>query len=220
MTERRVLVVLPHPDDESFGAAGVISQLRRKGTPVTYVCATLGEMGRNMGRPFFANRETLPDVRKKELENACAVLGIEDLRLLGMRDKTLEFEDPDLFADRIQAIIDELNPSRIITFYPGHGIHPDHDACGEAVVRAVSRSPKEKRPVLHCIAIREDSEDILGKPDVVVDVSDVLDIKIEAIKSHRTQYQGIISQFGMEADEQNQELRQWLARETFWVYDV
>lgn len=220
MTERRVLVVLPHPDDESFGAAGVIAQLTRKGTPVTYVCATLGEMGRNMGRPFFANRETLPDVRKKELENACAVLGIEDLRLLGMRDKTLEFEDPDLFADRIQAIIDELNPSRIITFYPGHGIHPDHDACGEAVVRAVSRLPKEKRPVLHCQAIREDSEDILGKPDVVVDVSDVLDIKIEAIKSHRTQYQGIISQFGMEADEQNPELRQWLALETFWVYDV
>ncbi|MDB5084113.1 MAG: bacillithiol biosynthesis deacetylase BshB2, partial [Bacilli bacterium] len=58
--ERHVLVVLPHPDDESFGTAGAIALYTQAGIPVTYVCGTLGEMGRNMGRPFFANRETLP----------------------------------------------------------------------------------------------------------------------------------------------------------------
>lgn len=217
--ERHVLVVLPHPDDESFGAAGVIAKYTQEGTPVTYVCATLGEMGRNMGNPFFANRETLPEVRKKELENACAVLGIDDLRLLGMRDKTLEFEDPEEFADRISTIIEEVNPSLIITFYPGHGIHPDHDACAEAVVRAVSRLPEKERPTLHCQAIREDSEEVLGKPDIVADVSDVLETKIAAIHAHRTQFEGILSEFGQETDTQHPELREWLAKETFWIYE-
>lgn len=217
--ERHVLVVLPHPDDESFGAAGVIAQYTKQGTPVTYVCATLGEMGRNMGKPFFANRETLRKIRKKELLEACNVLGIHDLRMLGMGDKTLEFEDPDELADRIGGIIQEVNPSLIITFYPGHGVHPDHDACGEAVVRAVSRLPENERPVLYCKAIREDSEKILGGPDIVADVSDVLPVKIDAIKAHRTQFAGIISQLGMVMDEQNPELREWLVQEKFWVYD-
>ena len=216
--ERHVLVILPHPDDESFGAAGVIAQHTQRGTPVTYVCATLGEMGRNMGNPFFANRETLPEIRKKELLAACRVLGINDLRLLGMLDKTLEFEDPDLFADRIEAIIKELQPSLVISFYPGHGFHPDHDACAEAVVRAMERLPQAERPTLHAQAILEESETILGKPDIVIDVTDVLDKKIAAIQAHRTQFQGILSRFVAETDFDNPKLRQWLTTEGFWIY--
>ena len=50
-------------------------------------------------------------------------MGIKDLRMLGFHDKTLEFEDVDFVADKIEAIIQEVNPSRIITFYPEHGVH-------------------------------------------------------------------------------------------------
>ena len=73
------------------------------------------------------------------------VLGC-DLRLLGLRDKTLEFEDPEVLADKIEAIIHELKPSLVITHYPGHGVHPDHNALGEATVRAVLRIPEAERP--------------------------------------------------------------------------
>lgn len=218
--ERHVLVVLPHPDDESFGVAGTIAQYTQKGIPVTYVCATLGEMGRNMGNPPFANRETLPKIREKELTEACRILGIHDLRLLGMRDKMLEFEDPDTFADIISGIIKEVNPSLLITFYPGHGIHPDHDACAEAVVRAVSRLPKNERPRLHCTAIRDDSDAILRKPDIVVDVRDVISKKIAAIRAHRTQFEGILSHFADETDFSSPKLQEWLSKEFFWVYEV
>ena len=92
--ERHVLAVYPHPDDETFGKAGTIALYTRAGTPVTLICGTLGQMGRNMGKPFFATRETLPIIREKELRDACSILGIKDLRLLGLRDKTVEFEDP------------------------------------------------------------------------------------------------------------------------------
>lgn len=123
--ERHVLVIFPHPDDEAFGVSGTISLHIDNGTPVTYACLTLGEMGRNMGNPPFATRETLPKIRKEELEEAARVLGIQDLRMLGYRDKTVEFEDEEKLANRLGVIIGETNPSLIITFYPGYAVHPD-----------------------------------------------------------------------------------------------
>ena len=128
--ERHVLVVFPHPDDEAYAAGGTIRLLTDQGVPVTYACGTLGQMGRNMGKNVFANRETIPHIRKKELKDLCEAMGIKDLRMLGFHDKTLEFEDVDFVADKIEAIIQEVNPSRIITFYPEHGVHPDHNAFG------------------------------------------------------------------------------------------
>src|SRR5699024_4034633 len=102
--EKHVVVIYPHPDDESFGAAGTISKFRKEGVPVTYLCGTLGEMGRNMGSPIFANRETLPKLRKKELVEACKILDI-DLRLLGYRDKTIEYEDKQEVARHIKGVL-------------------------------------------------------------------------------------------------------------------
>ena len=64
--------------------------------------------------------------------------------MLGYRDKTVEFEDPEKIIADITSIINEVNPSLIITFYPGYAVHPDHDATGAAVVQAVERiAPSE-----------------------------------------------------------------------------
>ncbi len=215
--ERHVLVIYPHPDDEAFGTAGTIVQHRKVGTPVTYACLTLGEMGRNMGRPFFANRETLPHIREKELRDACEIMQIKDLRLLGLRDKTLEFEDPEWLADRIEEVISDVNPSLIITFYPGHGVHPDHDATGVATIRAVERMPEEKRPVLHCKAILSNSSELLGEPDIVTDVNEVIDVKLNALKAHRSQTEGMMADAEAKLSE-NPAFFDWLKRETFWTY--
>ena len=118
--ERQVLVILPHPDDEAFGISGTLATHIKQGTPVTYACLTLGEMGRNLGNPPFATRESLPKIRKKELLASAQAIGIKDLRMLGFRDKTVEFEDEEKLADLFSNMIDELNPSLVITFYPGY----------------------------------------------------------------------------------------------------
>src|SRR5699024_8665217 len=102
--QTNVVIVYPHPDDESFGAAGIIKKFREQNVPVTYLCGTLGEMGRNMGTPTFANRETLAEIRKEELADACKYLDI-DYRLLGYRDKTMEFEKTSDMANHIKEIL-------------------------------------------------------------------------------------------------------------------
>lgn len=57
--ESHVLVVMAHPDDETFAVGGTIALYTQAGVPVTYACATGGEMGRRMGKPAFTNREQL-----------------------------------------------------------------------------------------------------------------------------------------------------------------
>ncbi|MEI4801967.1 bacillithiol biosynthesis deacetylase BshB2 [Bacillus sp. NPDC077411] len=216
--ERHVLVVFPHPDDESFAAGGTIRQYRNNGVPVTYACGTLGQMGRNMGKNVFANRETIPSIRKRELEEACQAMGIEDLRLLGFHDKTLEFEDVDFVADKIEEVIRDVNPSLIITFYPEHGVHPDHNAFGRAAVRAVERMPKEERPVIHAVAITKNREEVLGKPDVVNDISDVLPQKLAALRAHRSQTEAMLEEMEAKLKKQDPATTKRLQIEQFWTY--
>src|SRR5690625_1213290 len=190
-TEKHVVIAFPHPDDECFGTAGSIYKFRQNDVPVTYLCGTLGEMGRNMGTPPFANRETLPKIREEELKAACDYLDI-NYRLLGYRDKTMEFEDQDKMAQHIKNILEEIKPSLVITFYPEHGIHPDHNAIGEATIEAVRLMDKENRPTIWASAITPDFEEQLGEPDIKIDVRDNFEYKLKAILKHKSQAEGML----------------------------
>jgi len=207
---QHILVVLPHPDDEAFGLSGTLARHVREGDRVTYACLTLGEMGRNMGVPPFASRVTLPAVRKQELEQSCRAIGIQDLRMLGFHDKTIEFEDQDRLDGEIDALLRELRPAVVYTFYPGYSVHPDHDATGAAVVRTVGRLPVSDRPSVLCLAFANNLEQGIGKPDVLRDVKAFLPQKLAAIRAHRSQFQvdGLT----------DSELLERFGTERFWTY--
>ncbi|MDZ5471735.1 bacillithiol biosynthesis deacetylase BshB2 [Bacillus sp. 31A1R] len=216
--ERQLLVIFPHPDDEAFGVSGTIATHVKNGTPVTYACLTLGEMGRNMGNPPFATRESLPKIRKQELQNAASILGINDLRMLGYRDKTVEFEDEVKLANHMAEIIADVNPSLVITFYPGYSVHPDHDATGRAVVRAIEQIPENKRPKLHCVAFSKNCVDELGEPDVQHNVSAVTEIKLETIKAHKSQTQLMAAEMAEKLKNNDPQALAWIQNERFWTY--
>lgn len=191
--ERHVLVVFAHPDDETFATGGTIALFRAAGVPVTYVCATRGEMGRRMGKPLFANRETLGDLRERELRAACKELGITDLHLLGIWDKTVEFVDPDALTAKVGAIIAAVRPSLVITFHPEYGGHPDHSAIGAATVRAVAALPPEQRPTVRC-PLHPRIADRLGIAVAVIDITAVAAVKQAAVGAHRSQSEGMDAQ--------------------------
>ncbi|TGB02326.1 bacillithiol biosynthesis deacetylase BshB2 [Halobacillus salinus] len=216
MSKEHVVVIFPHPDDESFGASGTISEFRSKGVPVTYLCGTLGEMGRNMGNPPFANRETLAQFRRKELKEAARELDI-DVEYLGYRDKTLEFEQREQIANHLKERIEALEASVIITHYPGYAVHPDHDALGAAVVEAVRLMKPDERPEIWMHAISNDHEADLGKPDIVHDISPYWDRKLAAIKAHLSQADGMMSL--IKSQDQQSEQLQRLKTERFYKYN-
>ena len=217
--ERHVLVVYPHPDDEAFSVSGTIASYRTMGVPVTYACLTLGEMGRNLGNPPFANRETLPHIRKIELEQAAVAMKLDDLRLMGLRDKTVEFEDDEKMVKLMTDLIEDTNPSLVITFYPGLSVHPDHDATGRAVVRAIRRMPETKRPVLYTVAFANNTKEILGEHDVIHDVSAASENKLAALKAHASQTAKMVSELEKKLEAQDPEAINYLSYERFYTYN-
>ncbi|HZG86356.1 bacillithiol biosynthesis deacetylase BshB2 [Paenibacillus sp.] len=214
MEERRILVVLPHPDDEAFGLSGTLAKLIREGARVTYACLTLGQMGRNMGIPPFASRVTLPDIRRQELEESCRAIGIHDVRMLGFHDKMLEFEDRALLDGAIAELLKEIRPTLVFTFYPGYSVHPDHDATGAAVVRAVGQLPPAERPPVHCMAFAKNTREDLGEPDIAEFVGPFMEQKLASIYAHRTQFQAA----ELVGNKTMDEIVERFGTERFWIY--
>lgn len=210
---KRILVVLPHPDDEVFPMSGSLRQHIEAGAKVTYACLTLGEMGRNLGNPPFANRVTLPEVRRGEVQTSAKILGIQDLRLLGYHDKTIEFEPFELIDAHINQIIEEVEPDLIYTYEPLHGVHPDHNACGAAVIRVVAAMESSKRPPVRCCAFPAEE---LGPPDVVNDITPFLSYKTDSLKAHKSQFQAY-SEIDITKPE-NKEFLDRISVEKFWLY--
>jgi len=209
--ERGLLVALPHPDDESFSSGGTMALASNAGVPVTYLCGTYGDMGRRMGSPFFATRESMRDVRERELADACRVLGAR-YELLGMRDRMVEFEDPQTVAARVREVIVRLAPSSVITFYPGHAVHPDHDAMGLATQLAVAGIAESARPQLLAVAVgdRQQIRELLGPPHVAVDIRRVRQRKLDALRAHRSQTETMFLRWqgAVEEDDQTRAFRE------------
>lgn len=216
--QRQILIVYPHPDDESFSVAGIAAMQASMGVPVTYACLTLGEMGRNLGNPPFATRESLPEIRKKELIAACEAIGIQDLRMMGLRDKTVEFEDDEKMVGMITDLITELNPSMIFTFLPKYCVHPDHEATARAVVEAVRRMPKAERPTLLGAGFANNTEEEMGEADFVVDISAFKEHKLNALKAHASQTGWMLQELENREEEHGESQEDaWFASENFYT---
>ena len=61
---RRLLAVLAHPDDETFGCGGALAKYAAEGAQVSLICATRGEVG-EISDPSLATPENLPQVREQ-----------------------------------------------------------------------------------------------------------------------------------------------------------
>ena len=135
---RRLLIVLAHPDDESFGIGSTIARYADEGVSVHYACATRGEAG-EVAPELLAGYENAAALRTAELTCAVQALGLAAVHLLGYRDSGMigspDNDHPDAFvrapvpqvARQLVGLIRTIRPQVIITFnsYGGYG-HPDH----------------------------------------------------------------------------------------------
>jgi LmbE family N-acetylglucosaminyl deacetylase len=146
-----LLVVRPHPDDESSATGGLLAYYHARGVQTGVVICTGGEEGEihDPALDPVADRPRLRTIREQELRHACALLGVAELRLLGYRDSgmpgTPANQHLDAFAQaapgeavgRLVRIIRELRPRVIVTEPPGGSYaHPDHVMCHQVSLEA------------------------------------------------------------------------------------
>lgn len=190
-----MVVVLAHPDDETFICGGAIARFAANGDRVTLVCATKGEMGRRLGVPPTATRESLPSLREQELREACAALGITRLVFLGLRDKTLEIQPPGYLAQRVLHYLREEQADVVVTFHEQLGGHPDHCAIGAAATNAFVLWEKEHKAAQlffitwENVANRPEAHGFSKTQVQRIDVATHAPAKFAAFRAHRTQTQ-------------------------------
>src|SRR5699024_1021650 len=146
--------------------------------------------------------------------------GINDLRLWKMQDKTLQFRDLNLLADWVLDVIKEVHPEIIYTFYPGYGVHPDHDTLSAATVHAVSHLDAGSRPEIRGHAFGGKGWKSFRKPDIEIDVSDVIDKKMDAVRAHSSQSELITKKMDeliKENPEKKEEILDRFIRERYWL---
>ncbi|MCS6847539.1 MAG: PIG-L family deacetylase [Anaerolineae bacterium] len=143
-----LLVILAHPDDESFGPGGTLAKYAYHGTSVHYLCGTRGESG-TVDAERLNGYADVAALRTAELMCAAKELRLAGVHFLGYRDSgmagaanndaegTLHAAPLDEVAGRIAGFIERLRPDAIITHdqYGGYG-HPDHIKLHRATMRA------------------------------------------------------------------------------------
>lgn len=170
---RRVLVVSPHPDDESIGCGGTLRRHTLADDEVRVIWLTSGEWG------GWEPPEELARRREQEAASAVDILGVSQVEFWREPDGMLRATQA--LVDRLAEVLASWAPMIVYTPHP-HEDSPDHQAAARLVRRACRRLDGS-RPTCCFFEIWTP----LRRFDQIVDITDVLDTKLAAIRAHRSQ---------------------------------
>jgi LmbE family N-acetylglucosaminyl deacetylase len=200
MAARRVLVIMAHPDDAEFGCAGTLARWAREGAELRYVLCTSGDKGSS--DPNVDPRE-LARIREQEQCEAAQVTAGRETEVVFLRHEDGFLEVTHDLERELSREIRRFRPHVVVLPDPtrlfsgkNYVNHPDHRAAGMAALNAVY--PKARDPLTFPELLREGLQPwkvaelyLTGpnEPDVWFDVSDTLDVKLEALTRHKSQMQ-------------------------------
>jgi LmbE family N-acetylglucosaminyl deacetylase len=170
---QRVLVVSPHPDDESLGCGGTLRGHVVAGDTVRVLFLTSGENGGHGLPP-----EAVAGLREKEAAEAAAILGIAEITFCREKDGALT-TTPSL-VEHVRRAIEDFRPD-VIYLPHEQEMHPDHRAAVD-VVRQVLEGCAS-RPDVWMFEVWTPTQRI----DQVVDISAYAEVKRQAIRAYRSQ---------------------------------
>jgi N-acetylglucosamine malate deacetylase 1 len=178
-----LLAIAAHRDDCELTCGGTLARAVRQGRRVGILDLTQGEMGTRGSA----------ELRADEATRAAKVLGVALRENLELPDAGIMNDPPT--REKLARAIRRLRP-RVVIAPALEGRHPDHhvsgqlirDACFLAGLAKVAPDVPKHRPlkVLHTLAYRQD----YLRPSFVVDVSDVFELKMEAIRCYKSQFEG------------------------------
>ena len=186
-----VMVISPHADDAEGGCGGTVAKWIKEGKSVVYVLCTNGDKG--TGDPAI-KPEQLAATREKEQLAAADVLGVREVIFLRHPDQGLE-ETPE-FRKELVRLIRMYRPDTVISVDPYRKYiwHRDHRITGQVVLDAVF--PYARDLYAYPDLIREGLEPFKVKevllwaseePNYNVDITDVFDMKVKALRCHESQ---------------------------------
>lgn len=193
------MVITAHPDDAEFTVAGTVARWTRDGQEVIYVICTDGSRGSNDPK---TEPTALSVIRKAEQDAAARALGVKEVIYLDYEDGILE---PTLALRRdLTRAIRRYRPDVVMCSDPtmryyGNDYlnHPDHRAAGDAALDAVFPSAGTRYIFPELLAEGLEPHDVKevyihghSTPNHWIDISETVEIKIEALRRHESQVGG------------------------------
>lgn len=201
---RRVLALMPHPDDMEILCAGTLIRLRDLGWEVHAATMTAGDKG----SATLACQE-IAAVRREEARHGALVIGAASYTCLEFADLEIHFDSPS--RHRVAHILRKIDPALIFTTSP-EDYMADHvitsqlvrDACFNAAVKNYETEPGDIPaagiPTLYyCDTLG--GIDLFGNPTrltSIVDISAQMALKSEALSCHASQREWLRKQHGMD----------------------
>jgi LmbE family N-acetylglucosaminyl deacetylase len=199
-TERaieRAMIIVAHPDDAEFGAGGTVAGWTAAGVEVVYVIVTDGSKGSN---DRSMTSQSLSELRMREQHDAAEILGVHEVVFIGVPDGEVV---PDLaLRHALTREIRVHRPDVVITHDPAtfyldtYINHPDHRAVGQAALEAVFPTARDFLNAAHLLEEGHEPHKvgqvwltITRQPDHAVEISETMDLKIDALRAHASQFE-------------------------------
>lgn len=179
MSDRKIIVVAAHPDDELLGCGGTIALHAGAGDHVTAVITCEGESLRYGEKGVGQGAHT---------KRAAKELGIEDVRLLGFPDQRLDTLTLTEIITPLERIIRQLRPA-IIYCQHGGDLNRDHQLVFQSLLVA-SRPCEEYIETIYAFDTASSTEWAYPRtfvPDTWIDISSTLETKLAAMSCYESE---------------------------------
>jgi LmbE family N-acetylglucosaminyl deacetylase len=193
LSKQRLLVIMPHPDDEAFHCAGTMAKVKHLGGEVFLVIVNSGEIfAYKNGERVKVDNET----RLSEISRSARFLNVDDWDLLikeseyHLRLDTLPQRDLiELLEDKGKLAINRIKPTMVIIPFPSYTL--DHRIVFESAFAALRPHDPSTRHFVRIVLSAECPHHcwsyIPFHPNVYIDISDYLDMKLKALSLHSSQ---------------------------------
>lgn len=201
---KTVLVVTPHPDDDTFSVGGTMALLARNGNNVRVLIYTSDNAG--SADPDMTH-EKLAAIRKTEEEAACAILGIpaDHITWLGYDDGMLEYADQRELTKQVAREIRRIRPDAVFTIDPGAPYEQwhksDHRMAAMATVDALRAAawrlyfPELEKEGFKAWGVPVSYLYYSNNPNYQVDIEGVVEEKFRASAAHMSQFGSLIDKY-------------------------
>jgi LmbE family N-acetylglucosaminyl deacetylase len=179
MTEKTILVVAAHPDDEVLGCGGTIALHAQAGNRVTVAIVCEGESLR-YGKEGVG--------QKAHVQRAAQTLGVGDVRLLGFPDQRLDTVTLTDIITSLERIVQELRPQVVYGQYGGD-VNRDHHLLFQALLVA-TRPTEDYIEAVYAFDTASSTEWAYPRtfvPDTWVDITSTLEIKLAAMSCYTSE---------------------------------
>lgn len=183
MSSKRILIIAAHPDDEVLGCAATVARLIKEGYEAYTLILGEGKTSRDEKR-VLENKQEEIQILNAEIQKANDVIGIKGVFTESFPDNRFDSVDLLDIIKVISKVKEEIRPDIIFTHYE-HDLNIDHQITYQAVITATRPMQDECVKEIYSFEILSSTEwnyPLSFSPDTFFDISETIDLKIEAMK--------------------------------------